>query len=306
MTAVESVLEAVGGFTFGQAQTFRNLTIDSARSRMARREADYATLDEALALGTVAIEETSDAGQVPELKGAAISGDRAVLLLDGEELIGAKQNRVLNLSILVPPQSSRTIPVSCVESRALVAQVGALRVGAARPECRRAATRGCSRSRSRCAPPAHARPIRAPCGTGIEKKMSRLGARSETAAMSAMYEDLQTAARGFRVGLSRDRRPGRCGVPRERRGRAGLELFDTPAAWNKLSSKLVRSYAIDAIDCSRKAAEPATPAKARAVIDAITSSQASVFDAVGEGSDVRPTGPEVGGAALVARGRTIM
>ena len=70
---------------------------------------------DALALGTVQIGETSEAGRVPELR-VLNHGDRAVFLLDGEELIGAKQNRVLNLSILVPPHSESTIPVSCVES----------------------------------------------------------------------------------------------------------------------------------------------------------------------------------------------
>ena len=35
--------------------------------------------------------------------------------MDGEELIGAKQNHTLNLSILVPAHASIDIPVSCVE-----------------------------------------------------------------------------------------------------------------------------------------------------------------------------------------------
>jgi ARG and Rhodanese-Phosphatase-superfamily-associated Protein domain len=38
-----------------------------------------------------------------------------VLLLDGEELIGAKQNRVLNTTVLIAAHSHLTIPVSCVE-----------------------------------------------------------------------------------------------------------------------------------------------------------------------------------------------
>jgi hypothetical protein len=37
-------------------------------------------------------------------------------LLDGEELIGAKQNRALNLTILAPAKQVIVIPVSCVEA----------------------------------------------------------------------------------------------------------------------------------------------------------------------------------------------
>jgi hypothetical protein len=39
--------------------------------------------------------------------------------------------------------------------------------------------------------------------------------------------------------------------------------------------------------------------------DAIKSSQAAVFSAVGEGDDVRLTGTRIAAAALVARGRAI-
>ncbi len=79
------------------------------------REPDYLTLDEALAQGEVRVTETSEAGDVPELRFENRS-NRAVLLVDGEELVGAKQNRVLNLTILVPGKSTIIIPVSCVEA----------------------------------------------------------------------------------------------------------------------------------------------------------------------------------------------
>ena len=42
-------------------------------------------------------------------------GDKPVLLVEGEELVGAKQNRTLNISILAPPRQETRIPVSCVE-----------------------------------------------------------------------------------------------------------------------------------------------------------------------------------------------
>ena len=57
----------------------------------------------------------NDAGQVSALK-VDVKGAVPVLLLDGEELIGAKQNRVVNLTILAPPRRTTVIPVSCVES----------------------------------------------------------------------------------------------------------------------------------------------------------------------------------------------
>ena len=301
MTAAESVFEAVGATTFGPAQTFRNLTLVPLMANEPG-EADYAILDEALALGTIAIEETSEDGRVPELK-VLNHGEKAVLLLDGEELIGAKQNRVLNLSILVPPQSSRTIPVSCVEagrwSRSSARFSSAPRAHYA--EGRREKMQQVTASlRSSGARTSDQRAVWA----GIEEKMSRLGSRSRTAAMSAMYEDLQQPLEDFVSAFqAMDGQVGAMFLVNGRPG--GVELFDAPATWKKLSPKLVRSYALDAIDRSREPSAPVEPMPARALIDAVRSSDASVFDAVGEGSDVRLTGSDVGGAALVARGRTI-
>jgi hypothetical protein len=75
--------------------------------------AAYITLDEALPRG-LCVAETSEAGSVPELVVENPLTER-VLLYDGEELVGAKQNRILNVSVLVEAMSGLTIPVSCVE-----------------------------------------------------------------------------------------------------------------------------------------------------------------------------------------------
>ena len=57
------------------------------------RPRGYLTLDEGLAHGSVRITEVSEEGSVPQLQ---IVNEAAlpVLIVDGEELVGAKQNRI--------------------------------------------------------------------------------------------------------------------------------------------------------------------------------------------------------------------
>ena len=238
---------------------------------------------------------------MPELK-VLNHGEKAVLLLDGEELIGAKQNRVLNLSILVPPHSSRTIPVSCVEagrwSRSSARFSSAPRAHYA--EGRRAKMQQVTLP---CAPRARGRRISARCGPASRKDVaSRVAVRDggDVGHVRGPQQPLEDFVSAFQA---MDGQVGAMFLVNGRPG--GVELFDAPATWKKLSPKLVRSYALDAIDRSREPSAPVEPMPARALIDAVRSSDASVFDAVGEGSDVRLTGTDVGGAALVARGRTI-
>src|SRR6266542_3224238 len=68
--------------------------------------AAYLTLDEAIPL-VFHVTELDAAGSVPELL-AKNPLDSNVLLYDGEELLGAKQNRILNVTVLVPARSART------------------------------------------------------------------------------------------------------------------------------------------------------------------------------------------------------
>ena len=72
------------------------------------------TLEEGLSQGFVIITEISTGGSVPELKLVNKSPDK-VLVVDGEELMGAKQNRIVNASFLIAENSEVVIPVSCVE-----------------------------------------------------------------------------------------------------------------------------------------------------------------------------------------------
>jgi hypothetical protein len=59
--------------------------------------------------------EVSEAGSVPHVQ-LTNTGREPVLFLFGEEIIGAKQNRVANATFLVPPLSTLVVDVSCVEA----------------------------------------------------------------------------------------------------------------------------------------------------------------------------------------------
>jgi len=75
---------------------------------------DYVLADEAIRDQLLTVQEVSEGGSVPELL-VENKGDIRVLFIEGEELVGAKQNRILNTSILVAAKSKTKIPVSCVE-----------------------------------------------------------------------------------------------------------------------------------------------------------------------------------------------
>ena len=57
----------------------------------------------------VNVKEVSDAGSVPTLY-VRNDSDHHVLFVEGDQLVGAKQNRICNSSVLMAPQSFAEIP----------------------------------------------------------------------------------------------------------------------------------------------------------------------------------------------------
>jgi hypothetical protein len=98
---------------FGEFQTYKELTIVPIVSKISY-DFKYLTLKQAFENKAIIIQEVNDSGIVSKLKVVNKSG-LPVLLLSGEELSGAKQNRIINTTILLKEHSETIIPVSCTE-----------------------------------------------------------------------------------------------------------------------------------------------------------------------------------------------
>ena len=99
-------------FELGETRSHGGLTL-VALFPLAEPTLDYIGLDEALARG-LTVTETGEAGAVEALHVTNPLADR-VLLYEGEELVGAKQNRIVRMTTLVEAGRSTVLPVHCVE-----------------------------------------------------------------------------------------------------------------------------------------------------------------------------------------------
>jgi hypothetical protein len=306
------VSAALGSIVIAPAVSFENLAMFPLvlRDDVQPAVAYYRTLDDALNRGDAEITEISEQGSVPELR-LVNRGWSPVLIVDGEELVGAKQNRVVNLTILVASRSELTIPVSCVE-----------------------AGRWRMRSRSfSSAPRAHFATGRARRMARVTQSMATLGTHyadqsevwadiadkfatlrttSPTGAMEALFQQHASFLDECVSACQRvDRQVGALFTLQNRI--VGFDMFDAPDTLTALLPKLVRSVAVDALD-HRDSGRPSRMAQAdegkttfatALFLGAVGSAWCHDSPAVGLGRDLRLTGPGVTGAALVNDGRIV-
>jgi hypothetical protein len=297
MNIVADVLERL---EVGSPSSFANLTLFPLLGESGCRP-DYATLDEAIQEGWFEVSEVSRAGSVPELK-AVNRGDRAVFLMDGEELIGTKQNRVLNLTILVPSGKTLVVPVSCVEQGRWSSRSPAMAASgdALYSKARLAKVMSVSRSYTH-----RRRPMsdQSALWSELAGAAQDLRVSSPTLAMSDMYAKHSRQVGDYeRAFTAADGQSGAMFAIGDRL--VGLELFEHPETLRKMLRKVVRSYALDAIQAGESSEVPSAKT-AREFLTELADGRAETFPAVGLGQDVRITGNRLAGAALVLDDRVV-
>jgi hypothetical protein len=228
----------------GGQQSYKNLAVFPLLSTYAV-DLDYLLLDEALSDGLIEVVEVDTEGSVPDLK-VINKSPLTVLILDGEELVGAKQNRIVNTTILVPGNMTIIIPVSCVEQGRWHYDAPQFRsekrVMAAAMRAKKAGKVSlCLRENLG---------FRADQGEiwdGIAEMAQRRDAMSPSMAMSEIYKKDRASIQEYTKHFSLIN--GQVGAAFMINGKvAGLDTFGKAESFSKIFEKLVGSYALDALD----------------------------------------------------------
>jgi hypothetical protein len=251
-------------------------------------------LSEALASASVEASETGDQGTVPAIH-IANRGAQDVLLLDGEELVGAKQNRILNTTVLVRAHSTLEVPVSCVEQGRW------------------------SWGTRRFSPSAHSlyASLRLKKAASVHKSLratrthqsDQIGIwtdlKEKAAALSVNSSAMAGAFTGYRTDLDDYTRalapmPDQVGALVYNRGAWwGMDVLPGPRLFSEAWPRLLSGYVLDALG---SAAERRPDEPSLEPLRALLATAVETFPAVGPGEDCRFSSSQIVGAALVVDG----
>ena len=257
---------------------------------------DYVTLDESLEAGWIEITEFTEAGQVPRIK-IINRSQHMVFLMAGEQLVGCKQNRVVNASLMVPAHSEMPLPVTCVERG---------RWGYSDPVF----TSGHSSSHHQLRVMMAGQAAKSYRQTGmpsadqaavwreVSRKLGTMGSRSSSDALQDVFQDND---RKLKESLEQLPPPADCnGAVFVIGGRiAGADLFDKPETLCKLWPKLIKSCTIDALESLTQNPGSTTPEEISSWLERGASATEESFPSPGVGQDVRIEGEDVLGAGLL-------
>jgi len=295
----------------GEAQAYKNMGIFPVFTSV-EGGPEYLTLKEALDGEQIVITEVDEGGTVPELK-VVNRSDRYVLLFDGEELMGSKQNRVLNTSILLAGHSELVVPVSCTEMGRWGYTSRSFMDSESISTSRLRSLKASSVTRSLRAKLGH-RSDQGEIWADIAALHADAKVQSPTSALRDVYspwaETLEAYGQAFPC------LPGQQGALVTINGQVvGLDLLSRPAAYAMIHAKLARSYAMEAAVGGNEQAdgtsedqtgrpsddETGHPSvdRAEAFLQALQSYEVQEFPAVGVGQELRFEGPQAVGSALV-------
>jgi hypothetical protein len=290
--------------SLGPAQHHEGLTIFPILAEH-DRELPYLLMAEALATGVLTIREIGQ-GQVPMLEAQNRALD-PVLILDGEQLIGAKQNRMTNRSIVLPPETVTKIPVSCMEQGRWRFTSGSFEAApqhspsSVRRKARETEARSARRARDAeargASAPSSYRDLAAAQGEvwgGIQELSASMGSHSETGALDSVYEGRRKAMESW-IGAF-PRLPHQIGLMAFLGGvPLGLDALGSRALFEPLHRRILTGYVLDAMEGrGRGSGQPGEPDPSR-FLEASRTARRTPSESVGVGEYRILDGSALGG-----------
>ncbi len=290
------------GLQAGAEESSENLKLTYVRrEELGRMLPDYILAAEGFETGLLRVTEVSKAGNVPELL-ATSGAESACLLLGGEELIGARQNRILNVDILLRPHGESRIPVACVEQgRWHYTRAGFGSGSHAPASIRGRQSRSVKKNLEESATPLADQGEVWKC---VDMCLCSLDVSSETMAMSDAYRERQSQIESLIRAFSRPE--DAVGVVATIGGKfAALDIFDRPTTLKRVWPRLMTGYAMEAM--MQKATpgvsgQQGTPSD---LLDRLNSLECTVHRGVDLGDDWRFESQDLVGSALVLDGTAL-
>ena len=293
LNIIEATLNEV---KLGDPQHYRNMSVFpllfSGKSKL-----EYSMLRKALNEGHIVITEISENGSVPELKLINMS-ETYILLLDGEELEGAKQNRVLNTTLLVSPKSELKVPVSCTE-QGRWNQVSAAFQHSGKFLFKRARENKMSSVHQSLKYGQGYRSNQSEVWKDISELQSNRNTHSPTSAMKDIYDkekdNLDDYLKAFPL------IEGQCGVIVGLGGQVvGLEYLSSSDRYLDVHRQLIESYTMDALVENLSGENPElTLEESQRFLEQIWSASQETFRSAAAGTDVRLESEHLVGSGLV-------
>jgi hypothetical protein len=289
------IKQYIDGIDIGKVQSYKKLAVFPLVSDH-ELELDYLTLDEALDKDAIDVVELDREGSVPELK-VVNKSDTMILILDGEELVGAKQNRIVNTTILIAGKDTVVIPVSCVEqgrwsydSKKFSSQKRVMS-----PKMRAGKSEQVKFSLDMSG---SFTSDQGAIWNDISAKALRMDAESPSSAMSEIYNKKGDSIKDYTGNFSLTGH--QIGAVFVINGQVvGMDCFGKPETFKKVFEKLVESYALDAIDTSdsEKSAKIDKDHAAK-FVHSPTTCKVEPHPSVGLGTDCRLESKTITGFAL--------
>ncbi len=299
--------EATGQLTLGEPVSWGSLGVFPL-FRQEESRLDYLTYDQAVADEKIMVTEVDGGGSVPDLR-VINRAEQAVLIIYGEQLVGAKQNRIINASVLVAASSKTGIPVSCVEAGRWHVEDAPVMQRSDHPLFMSARAKNAEKVTASLRQDRSYRGDQGQVWDDISNFMYSRDVDSQTAAMEDLYQAERQRLDDYLDHLALEELApgdgGRVTGALFTLGHrvAGLEVFDRPDTLAQLWHKLLLSYAMEAV--ALQTASSVSPETARAWLASVAEAEMQEFPSPGLGSEVRIDGPRIVGGSLACDGEAV-